>query len=536
VRRGGSAVRATRRWLCARGEGGYVAIMTGLLMVVFVGLAAIAVDLGRAYVVGQQGQRAADAAALAGVVSLPGDVATARSTALSYSARNGFKDGADATVVTADTDGRPTRLRVTVRRTVSTLFASVLGHPTQEISRTAVADYAGPVPMGSPCNEFGDDPDPAGHRSANCNGTGAFWANVGSPKAPKGNGDAYQNDKGNNTDYDDNGYFYSVTVRHAVANLRIEAFDPALIDVGDACTTNRLSVAKTLPASSTVVTDPGTRYANGSGSSYCTGDVRYGGTGQVATEFTVRAPSDLPWDPLSFPPLGGTCTQTFAGFSGDLSTALDTTNLGYKPDVAGSFRQWKTLCTIADAQPGTYMVQVKTNLAGNELTSGHNRFSLRAYGASAADNDAISIAGYNKMAMYGNTPNGTSRFFLARVPTSAQGQVFNVRLYDIGDGAVAGSTVTILPPSETGGTFSGCKGAGQVVTTVLTGCRISVSSSYNAKWQTIGVPIPTTYSCTDSAPTGCWVRLEFFYGNGSSPADTTSWTASIQGDPVRLVE
>ena len=46
-------------------------------MVVFVGLAAIAVDLGRAYVVGQQGQRAADAAALAGVVSLPGDLATA---------------------------------------------------------------------------------------------------------------------------------------------------------------------------------------------------------------------------------------------------------------------------------------------------------------------------------------------------------------------------------------------------------------------------------------------------------------------------
>ena len=62
------------------------------------------------------------------------------------------------------------------------------------------------------------------------------------------------------------------------------------------------------------------------------------------------------------------------------------------------------------------MIQVKTSLAGNEQTSGHNRFSLRAYGASSADNDAISVAGYNKMAMYANTPNGTSKFYLARVP------------------------------------------------------------------------------------------------------------------------
>ena len=49
-----------------------------------------------------------------------------------------------------------------------------------------------------------------------------------------------------------------------------------------------------------------------------------------------------------------------------------------------------------------------------------------------------------------------------------------------------------------------------------------MSSSYNAKWQTISVPIPTNYTCTDGSPTGCWVRLEFYYGSGSSPADTTS--------------
>jgi hypothetical protein len=75
-----------------------------------------------------------------------------------------------------------------------------------------------------------------------------------------------------------------------------------------------------------------------------------------------------------------------------------------------------------------------------------------------------------------------------------------------------------------------------VQTGTLTSCQINVSSIFDSKWQTIAVPIPATYSCSDLSVTGCWVRLAFFYGAGSTPADTTSWTASIQGDPVRLVE
>jgi hypothetical protein len=39
-----------------------------------------------------------------------------------------------------------------------------------------------------------------------------------------------------------------------------------------------------------------------------------------------------------------------------------------------------------------------------------------------------------------------------------------------------------------------------------------------------------------SVPTGCWVRLQYAYGSGNQPSDTTSWTAGIEGDPVRLVE
>jgi Flp pilus assembly protein TadG len=540
-------------------ERGYVAVMTAMLMMVLMGLAAFAVDVGHWYLVGQQEQRAADAAAMAGVTYLPGNLATAQSTAQNYSKINGFQNGG-LTTVTPVLDTSSTRLRVTVTTTVSNFFGSLLGVANTSISRTAVADYSGPVPMGSPCNEFGDDPDINGHKSTNCNAAGAFWANVGSTPALKSYGDAYQDglcqagqdgcSGSTNTDYSTNGYFYSVTVRQPVANLTLQAFDPALINVDDYCGapgTNpqtgkpypdpgNLVQAKTLAPAKTVVSDPATRYANGA-TPYCTGDMRYGGTGEVATQYTVRSPGLKPWDPMSFPPIGGACTQTFAGYNGDLKVALDKTTPTYasRPDVAANFRQWVTLCTISNAQPGTYLIQVKTNGVGNDLGSAHNRFSLRAYGGSSTDNDSISVAGYANMALYANTPSGTTQFYLAKVPSSAKGQLFNVRLYDIGDGASAGSTMTVLPPLEMGGTFSNCTGAG-VTTGALANCQIAINSSYNAKWQTISIPIPSTYTCSDASTTGCWVRLQYFLGAGSAPNDTSSWTASIQGDPVRLVQ
>jgi hypothetical protein len=238
---------------------------------------------------------------------------------------------------------------------------------------------------------------------------------------------------------------------------------------------------------------------------------------------------------MSVPMISG-CQTTFPGFNGNLADALDTTSAGFRPDVADTFRQWKQLCNVSGGvAPGTYLVQVKTNGVGNDAASGHNRFSLRAYSGSSSDDDAISVAGYAKMAMYGNTPNGTSRFYLARVPSGARGQVFNVRLFDIGDGATSGSTVKVLPPSETGGTFTGCAGAG-VQVGPLSDCTINVSSSFNGRWQDVSVPLPSDYSCSDASPVGCWLRLEFYYGAGSSPNDTTSWTANVAGDPVRLVE
>ena len=95
------------------------------------------------------------------------------------------------------------------------------------------------------------------------------------------------------------------------------------------------------------------------------------------------------------------------------------------------------------------------------------------------------------MAIYGNTPSGTSQFFLGRVPPGAAGQVFNIHLFDIGDGATYGQhdhrrPATGLRPHLVLVLYRGRRWS--VVR--CPDCTISVNSSYNGKWQTISVPIP----------------------------------------------
>ncbi|MGZ4653778.1 MAG: pilus assembly protein TadG-related protein [Oryzihumus sp.] len=542
--------------LRSSGDRGYVALLTAFLLVVFLAVAAFAVDVGNWYLVGQREQRAADAAALAGVSSLPADTATAFSTAQKFAKVNGFENGVASTTVVAGVDSRPTRLRVTVSRTVANIFGPVLGLPTTTVSRTAVADYAGPVPMGSPCNEFGNDPasDSTGYKGTTCNGVnGQFWASVNSPSSFKGNGDAYQSQgctlsgspvpdgcaSGTNADWTADGYYYTVSVTRPMANLTIQLFDPAWVNVGLTCP----SVTSVFGSGSTAATkavndqvsDPATRYASGASSPYCTGDNSYGGATVMSTRFTVRDPSTTPWDPATFPVHTG-CDRTYAGYDGSLYAALNKASTPtYRPDLAASFRRWSTLCSITNPAVGDYLVQVRTNGLGTDAANDGNRFGIRAW--SSADptaTSAISISGREKMGIYSNAPGATTEFYLARVPSSAAGEVLNVRLYDIGDSTTSG-TITISAPPDSGATFSGCVGAGPVAGS-MPSCSLTADSSFNGKWQTVSVPIPTSYRCADSDPTACWVRLTYAYGTSSKPTDVTSWTASIEGDPTRLVE
>jgi len=146
-----SALQARRS--ASRGQ--VVVIFAGA-MLLFAMLCAAVVDLSWYWTNNLRMQRAADAAALAGVVYLPGDPTSAYATARAEAVKNGYTDGVGGFTVTPLQD--PTnerRLLVSISGPIGTYFARVAGINSFNATRNAKADYVLPVPMGSPENYYG---------------------------------------------------------------------------------------------------------------------------------------------------------------------------------------------------------------------------------------------------------------------------------------------------------------------------------------------------------------------------------------------
>lgn len=134
-----------------RNEQGSVLAFVTLLLIAFLGLAALAIDLGLLYVARGEAQRAADAAAHAGAGHLQlvyGDENGARDAAVKFAGRNVVR-GEPVQIdwdedIEVFLDGEQ-RVRVTVRRTsdwggpISTVFGGVLGFASVDVSAVAAA-------------------------------------------------------------------------------------------------------------------------------------------------------------------------------------------------------------------------------------------------------------------------------------------------------------------------------------------------------------------------------------------------------------
>jgi Flp pilus assembly protein TadG len=125
------AVRAPHR---ARDEAGFALVWFAVVIMMLLGVAAFLVDLMHGYAVAQQAQNAADAGALAGVVSMP-DEASAFTRANQTANKN--ISGATVTPNAAGSD----QLEVTVSKEIDTFFGGILGVPELTVTRTAVAQY-----------------------------------------------------------------------------------------------------------------------------------------------------------------------------------------------------------------------------------------------------------------------------------------------------------------------------------------------------------------------------------------------------------
>jgi hypothetical protein len=132
------------------------------MFVFLLGVVGLAVDAGVAYVYSVSVERAAAAAALAGVPYMPDQFSTpsggpnATSRALDEASRNGYANNPPSTVVDPRRSTTGERdLSVTITTTAPTFFMHALGMQSIVIKRTAIAGYLPTIALGQPGAQMG---------------------------------------------------------------------------------------------------------------------------------------------------------------------------------------------------------------------------------------------------------------------------------------------------------------------------------------------------------------------------------------------
>ncbi len=578
-----------------RTQAGYAAILVAMLSAsILLPLSALAVDVSRWYVEAERVQNAADAAAMAGVTFLPVDLASATATAKTVTSRNGYTDGGNSTV-TVGIGPKPTQLVVTISTTIPNSIAASFNQSFATITRSATADYNGPAPMGSPCNTFGNEPAQTSGSAvtpnqgsilsvptgASCPQVPKFWAHVAGPNIYKIDGDQLMSrycsggedgcSGSTNQEFRPEGYFYIVRVAPSAVGqaITLQVYDPAYAYTGQQCTTNGTTFSWNSSSTNSpnpYVNDARVRYltfASGvAANQFCAGDNRYtassGGDVATTTSFGLRQPVDT-FVPQQGAPISG-CVKQYPGYTQTQVTnaTLTSSNAAYNQKLAAVFHRWVNLCTFTPTRSGDYYLQVRTNVqlntsnydnmggySGNMAVfnqtsddlnakgSGGNEFAIRATSPTPG---AVSVSGWERMGIWMNSDAVTSTMNLVRVVPAAASKTLVFEFFDGGEGAVGG-TFKVLPPIGSSTTLTNCVGAGKV-NGPLANCSItgvSSSAGWNGRSQQVRVPIPATYTCNASNPAECWFRVEVSFGSGQVH-DVTTWSARIEGDPVRLIK
>jgi len=590
-----------------RDERGVVLVWCAILLTLLLGMSAFAIDIAQWHLNQTRQQRAADAAALAGAVSFPGDPNTANSAAQDVVGTNGYSvntlasfnaDGSctltGTRTVCVGPGAQPWQYRVKVVQRVNNIFGGILGLGTATIGASATGEYLKPLSMGSPSNQFGNDPDnvswpvPASSSASPPVVYPNFWASIEGAGTGKVQGDAYAGNAcdsttdgcqgGTNLDYT-GGYYYTVDFTSGSnTTVNLQAFDPGFVNVGNFCQSSSLNPVASLPANPGIPGYPEGAHANtdwskrfvavtnsgnaqDDGFRYCSGDSFPGGSGTpMSTTYTVLK-ATLPGITSSATPVTG-CSTTYPGY--DPSSSNSLANLmasggkvsGSAPaPLATYFRQWTNICSVTGKAGDEYFIHVTSDNG-----FGKNGFALR--GVTGAGNAAapVNIAGNTTMGIYANVGAGQlTKFYLVRLPTAARGHTLVLNFFDIGDADSVGS-LQVMPPTDSnvGSKFAGntCKWTGNTASgalgfavntpkapwgnlTPITDCQITgvngTGTTWQGQWSTVQIPIPANYSCTgDADPNGCWITINYLF---QGPVhDVTSWNAYLLGDPVRLVK
>lgn len=569
---------------------GAVLPLMAILLVVLMGAAAMAVDLGWLYWQSIEIQHGADAAALAGVVYEPDLRTQAKSEAVAAAKENGYDDANTGTTVTVidfvDDDTavvNDSMLRVTIQHEVNTFFLKVFGLSDINIARSAVAEYIQPLAMGSPEPTFGDDP-------ATGNEPG-FWASVQTNYTGKTGGDRYGSlclhdgfgadckqdtssgsggtQQGLNpearlvtaegTAAATGGYTYGIEVADGASGLTVEIFNGPVYAVRK--WDKNGSPAPPVDAWGNKIT------GNFAGDTkYRPNNESWGWTLEGRTFFALYGPDPTPadstdgnellcvvyyderlpqWDANEDDPPNSSAYDPDFGSMGWDDSWLEFDDV----DQAILDAMWDDMSNslIADFSsagcsgsfdrgPGIYLLRVYQEYDDTGATSvrdswrGANKYSLRA-STTAGDQPTISAVG--DMSISASRTTAATEFYLARVDQRYAGRNLIIEIWDVGDFGGSSDTgyLQILDGSGSA-TPVDCEWSATNGDSGSGSCEIETTAGlYNDELITIIVELADDYTCSGN---GCWWKFNYSYAG--QVKDTTTWTAYIDGNPLRLVE
>lgn len=534
-------------------------------MMLFVLFAALAIDTAIWFARAAQLQRAADAAALAGVTKMPN--LTAADTLAKKAAKDNRIDNSKVTV--SKVPNVPRQLRVSVSDTVPSFFGRFLRNSTT-VTRTATAEYLPRIDLGSKLNAVGTGDDTA-YSPAAQPGQG-FWLAINGYCTPKEDGDRFASAfEANRTAAGEVACDAAVAPR--TTNTDFPGIDVVqynyVVDVpcpdaSDPCT------ATTLHPFDVEIMDP---YFDRTNDGIDTNIVNptvhpeIFDVASVTTNFKLRTlEDDLP--------IAGAPDQSFP-------------TCGY-PDTdcaALANHTWHLLFRIpAGSAAGSYRIGVNTT--SNEANSyGSNAFALGVFENTGAGHAYCSgvfcptIAGEASMSVYANIA-GVKDFYLAKLAPARnyRGKRIRILLWDPGEGA---DSIQILQPttaaapgdfvpstfkyrmwypgllaypndnsyplvSATSLNVSGTASALPDASTKAPPWPVTDRANdyrYNGRLVSLELTIPTSYGCATNVPPcvevplpqGGWWKIRYTAGGGGAPFDRTTWTVQIVGDPVHLV-
>ena len=528
-----------------RRDRGIALILTALLLVPLVVLTAFAVDSGAWYAQAERMQRAADAAALAGVVWVDDDnptkyVDVARETA----AKNGFPHDPPDISVNVTKVGQA-QVEVEIVKDGQQFFSQlVIDEPN--IHRRAVGEFVLPVPLGSPRNFLGTGRLAYAASDTNIYYPEGLTLSINGRCTAKRQGDrraaqwvtSESCSGATNPEYADPSYEYYIEIPEG----RTYATDILIYD-GAYIPNNRTDGYPALA--------PNTSFANDF-------DPGGGSGGQMRTEFELFQADGTPLDDSDNPTMQslGACASSDPGADGDKTflppndfsgsatsrsqqARADETNTTFFPTGPGtaftnSVGGWWNLCRIpASATAGRYIMRI-SHLGQNTRGSNNyaivaNRVGQTGLCSNLTASSCPKVYAKDFISIRGSSA-GAAQFYLAEVEETHAGKTLRVELWDPAEG---GRNIRLLQPtaSQTWSyvQFDWFSSDGNSGSNTY---NIPVSSySFDGDLVTLLYELPPDYDPPDD---NAWWKIEYEYSG--TVTDRTTWSVRVTGDPVHLVE